>query len=89
MENKVITGLKALLDENSSAEMVEKVGAIIKDAEEQGTQMAQLVAKNEEIRTKYIDSITHGSVSQQEEAPREDSPKSFEDCINDVIKARK
>ena len=89
MENKVIEGLKNLLDENSSAEMVEKVGAIIKEAEEQSTQMAQLVAKNEEIRTKYIKSITQGGLPQEEEQPRNDSPKTFEDCINDVIKARK
>ena len=91
MENKVINGLKGLMNENSTPEFVEQVGNIIKEAEKQQEQLVNLAKTNEDIRNKYIDSIVHGGTPSPEVnvQPKEQSPKTFEDCVNDVIKARK
>ena len=88
-KDEVIKAINGLLNQESTPEFVEQVGGIIKDVEEVFDTQDTLVVKNEELRKKYIDSITHGGFSQEkpvEANPIPPQPKTLEECLEEASK---
>lgn len=86
--NKIKELIRSLVHDSTSTEDAEKIGQINQSIDEAEKEHNELITKHEELRGKYIKSITDTSFN---EKPKEENPqpKSLEDCLQEVIDNRK
>lgn len=89
--SKIKDLLKGLINDKTSTEEAEKIGKISGEIDTLENEQKDFVAKHEELRNKYIEAVKNSSFkgNPTDEKEEETKPKSFEDCVNDVIKNRK
>lgn len=82
---------KGLINDKTSTEEAEKIGKLTGEIEKLENEDKDFITKHEELRNKYIEAIKNssfkGNPTDEKEEPAK--PKSFEDCVNDVIANRK
>lgn len=78
-----------LLDENSSAELAEKVGAIKNQVDELERQDKEFVEKHIDLQRKYVEAVKNNSFGVDKNSlDQEKQPKSFEECLLEAAKAK-
>ena len=90
--SKIRNLVKSLVNDNTSTEEAEKIGKISGEIDNLEHEETELVTKHEELRVKYIEAIKNSSFTGEPKEDKTDDqpkPKSFEDCVNDVIANRK
>lgn len=83
---KIQSELKALINDNTSPEVAEsigKIGGMVEDAE---NEFNALVESKNDLRKKYVEAVKNSSFGgePQPEVEKPKTPKTFEDCVNDV-----
>ena len=81
--NKIRELLKSLVNDSTSTEDIERIGAINNELESAENEVNDLVNKHEDLRKKYIDAIKDTSfIGKPKE--EESKPKTLEECIQEV-----
>lgn len=84
--NKIRELLKSLVNDSTSTEDIERIGAINNELESAENEVNDLVNKHEDLRKKYIDAIKDTNFAGK---PKEESkPKSLEECIQEQLEKR-
>lgn len=80
--------LKGLITENSTDEEVSKIASINEEINKAEQEAKDLLTKNEALREKYINAVRNSAF---DEKPKETetTPKTFEECVEEVINNRK
>jgi len=86
---KVKEGLKSFINENTRQEEVEKIGELVNEIEKAETEEKELIEKHEALRIKYVEAVKNSAFKDNPSPKQDDTPKSFEECINDTISKRK
>ena len=82
--------LKSLITENTTPEDAEKFANITKEIEEEETNQVTFAEKYEDLRGKYVKAVMNSTFKDDGNHPGEDpKPKSLDECIKEVIDARK
>ena len=81
--------LKGLINENTSSEEVEAIGNIANEISAAEKERDDLVQKNEALREKYINAIRNSAFDDAPKDNPDNTPKTFEECVNEVIENRK
>ena len=82
--------LKSLITENTTPEDAEKLANITKEIEEEETNQVTFAEKYEDLRGKYVKAVMNSTFKDDGSHPGEDpKPKSLDECIKEVIDARK
>ena len=82
--------LKSLITENTTPEDAEKYANITKEIEEEETNQVTFAEKYEDLRGKYVKAVMNSTFKDDGNHPGEDpKPKSLDECIKEVIDARK
>ena len=85
--SKIKEMLKGLINESTTTEQVEQIGAINQELDNADKEYTDLVAKQEDLRKKYIEVVKDTSFTQKpKDGPEQ--PKSLEDCIQAEIEKR-
>lgn len=83
---KIIESLKGLIKDDSTPEQVEAITNIVRDVESAKTETDDLIIKHEELRQKYIKSLTQSTFKDSTpEQPTESKPKTFEECVAEQL----
>ena len=85
--NKIKEMLKGLINESTTTEQVEQIGAINQELDNVNQEYTDLIAKQEDLRKKYIEVVKDTSFAQKPKDEPE-QPKSLEDCIQAEIEKR-
>ena len=85
--SKIKEMLKELINDSTTTEQVEQIGAINQELENADKEYTDLVAKQEDLRKKYIEVVKDTSFTQKPKDEPE-QPKSLEDCIQAEIEKR-
>ena len=84
--SKIKEMLKGLVNDSTSTEEVEQIGAIVQELDNSEKEYTDLVTKHEDLRKKYIDAIKDTTFKQE---PKEETkPMSLEDAIQAEIEKR-
>ena len=87
---KILESLKGLITENTSPEQAEQIATIVKDVEAAQKESDDLLIKHEELRQKYITALKQTAFNENpKENPTDETPKTLEECVEEVIKERK
>ena len=87
---KILESLKGLISENTSPEEAEKIANIVKDVEAAQKESDDLLIKHEELRQKYITALKQTAFNENpKDNPPEPHEKTLEECVEEVVKARK
>ena len=82
--------LKSLITESTTPEDAEKFANITKEIEEEETNQVTFAEKYEDLRGKYVKAVMNSTFKDDGSHPGEDpKPKSLDECIKEVIDARK
>lgn len=81
--------LKGLINENTSEADVEKIGNIANEIDKAEEEHNELLTKNETLREKYINAVRNSAFNDEPKEAHNDTPKTFEECVNEVIENRK
>lgn len=82
--------LKSLITENTTPEDAEKFANITKEIEEEETNQVTFAEKYEDLRGRYVKAVMNSTFKDDGNHPGEDpKPKSLDECIKEVIDARK
>lgn len=85
--SKIKEMLKGLINDSTTTEQVEQIGAINQELENADKEYTDLIAKQEDLRRKYIEVVKDTSFTQKPKDEPE-QPKSLEDCIQAEIEKR-
>lgn len=85
--SKIKEMLKGLITDSTPTEDVEKIGAISQELDNAEKDYTDLVAKQEDLRKKYIEVIKDTSFNGKPKDEPE-QPKSLEECIQAEIEKR-
>lgn len=86
---KILEGLKSLVNEKTTPEEAQKIADISKQVETAKSENDDLLVKHEELRGKYVEALKQSVFSQNpQESHKEEKPKTFEECVNEVISKR-
>ena len=85
--SKIKEMLKGLINDSTTTEQVEQIGAINQELDNADKEYTDLVAKQEDLRKKYIEVVKDTSFTQKPKDEPE-QPKSLEDCIQAEIEKR-
>ena len=80
--------LKGLITENSTDEQVETIANIKEEINKAEKESNDLLAKNEALREKYINAVRNSAFGEKPKEA-EATPKTFEECVEEVINNRK
>lgn len=87
--DELITKINALM----TPELDEKLISSLADIEKDAKSLQEDIKKSEEkyltLKQKYIDNLRNGIVSEEHQEEASQTPKSFEDCIIEVVNKRK
>ena len=87
---KILESLKGLISENTSPEQAEKISGVVKEVEQAKQEHEDTLVKHEELRQKYIKALQNSAFSETPKDPLQpDRPKTFEECVEEVIRNRK
>lgn len=83
---KIIESLKGLIKDDSSPEQVEAITNIVRDVEAAKTETDDLIIKHEDLRQKYIKSLTQSTFRDDstQEKPQP-TPKTWEECVAEQL----
>ena len=82
--------LKSLITENTTPEDAEKFANIAKEIEEEETNQTKFAEKYEDLRGKYVKAVMNSTFKDDGNHPGEEpKPKSLDECIKEVLDARK
>lgn len=81
--NKIRELLKSLVNDSTSTEDIERIGAINNELESAENEVNDLVNKHEDLRKKYIDAIKDTSFAGKPKE-EESKPKTLEECIQEA-----
>ena len=84
---KIKEMLKGLINDSTTTEQVEQIGAINQELDNANQEYTDLIAKQEDLRKKYIEVVKDTSFTQKPKDEPE-QPKSLEDCIQAEIEKR-
>ena len=85
--SKIKEMLKELINDSTTTEQVEQIGAINQELDNAEQEYTDLIAKQEDLRKKYIEVVKDTSFTQKPKDEPE-QPKSLEDCIQAEIEKR-
>lgn len=87
---ELITSLKGLVGDNTSPEEAEKIGGLVTKINDLKTDHDTLITKHEELRGKYVQSITQSAFKGEGDSGiKEDpKPKTLEECIEEASKEK-
>ena len=85
--SKIKEMLKGLINDSTTTEQVEQIGAIKQELDNADKEYTDLIAKQEDLRKKYIEVVKDTSFTQKPKDEPE-QPKSLEDCIQAEIEKR-
>ena len=85
--SKIKEMLKGLINDSTTTEQVEQIGAISQELDNADKEYTDLIAKQEDLRKKYIEVVKDTSFTQKPKDEPE-QPKSLEDCIQAEIEKR-
>lgn len=85
--SKIKEMLKGLINDSTTTEQVEQIGAINQELDNADKEYTDLIAKQEDLRKKYIEVVKDTSFTQKPKDEPE-QPKSLEDCIQAEIEKR-
>ena len=85
--SKIKEMLKGLINDSTTTEQVEQIGAINQELDNADKEYTDLIAKQEDLRRKYIEVVKDTSFTQKPKDEPE-QPKSLEDCIQAEIEKR-
>lgn len=80
--------INGLLNENSSVEFAEQVGAILNECERSEQEHNELIKAHADLRSKYVKSIKENSFKGKPDTDNEEEKqaRTLEQIVNDVIK---
>ena len=82
--------LKAMITDKTSPEVIEQLGNIQKEIEEEETNQVTFAEKYEDLRGKYVKAVMNSSFKADGKDPGEEpKPKTLNECVEEVISARK
>lgn len=85
--NKIKELLAGLVNDSTSPEDMEKIGAIKQELDNASQEQNTFVEKYEDLRKKYVQALQDSSF--KEKPKDEEKPMSLEDCIQEQIDNRK
>ena len=85
--SKIKEMLKGLINDSTTTEQVEQIGAINQELDNADKEYTDLIAKQEDLRKKYIEVVKDTSFTQKPKDEPE-QPKSLEECIQQEIEKR-
>lgn len=80
--------IQSLLKDDTSPEDAQEIGALLQEVDTIEKEHNELVASQEQLRTKYIESLKQSSFEKQPQDLQEQKVVTFEDCVQKVIKER-
>lgn len=87
---KIIESMKGLITENTSVEEASAISEVVKELEGAKKEHEDTLIKHEELRQKYIKALQNSAFNDPNAAnSQNDTPKTLEECIQDVIAKRK
>ena len=87
---KIIESMKGLITENTSVEQASAISEVVKELEGAKKEHEDTLIKHEELRQKYIKALQNSAFNDPNAAnSQNDTPKTLEECIQDVIAKRK
>lgn len=81
--------LKGLITDSTSEADIEKIGNIANEVDKLEKENTDLIEKHEQLRGKYINAVRNSAFSGENKDQANDTPKTFEECVNEVIENRK
>lgn len=81
--------LQSIITDDMKPEEAEKICQIANDLELQEKEQDEFITRHEELRKNYVEAIKHSTFGKKAEEVENNSPRSLEECIDDVIKQRK
>lgn len=81
--------LKGLITENSTDEEVSKIASINEEINKAEQEANDLLTKNEALREKYINAVRNSAFDEKPKENQDSTPKTFEECVQEVIDNRK
>ena len=82
---KIIESLKGLIKDDSSPEQVEAITNIVRDVETAKTETDDLIIKHEDLRQKYIKSLTQSTFKDDNTEKPQPTPKTWEECVAEQL----
>ncbi len=88
--NKAKELIKTLITENTTPEDTEKISNIVREIEEEETNQTKFAEKYEDLRGRYVKAVMNSTFKDDGNHPGEEpKPKSLDECIKEVLDARK
>lgn len=87
--NTIREMLKGLISENTTDTDVEKITNIVSEIDKAEQESNDLLQKNEALREKYINAVRNSAFGGNPKENLDSTPKTFEDCVQEVIDNRK
>ena len=81
--------LKGLIKENTTQEDTELIANIVNQIDEAEKESNELLEKHEDLRQKYINAVRNSVCGGNPKEKEDDTPKTLEECIENVINERK